>query len=228
MEATYHLNALQRGIDTTRVFPSRRDHPAHAERRQFILIPRDGSSIIIGLLELEHGLTELGLTEEEKAGVAAGGGPAVLRALGGDVGEVDALAEHVAGDGGFGGSDAEALGEDAAEVGAAGAVPEEAAVGAVGKLAVGGVGEALEFAGSLDAEDVLGFVDEAVRAAGLGEIVLELGELCCVLTHWERLVIYLCIKGDVGCERGNQRGMVTYEGSSLAFPSRYIGVARGE
>ena len=79
---------------------------------------------------------------------------AVVGGFSGDVGHVDALAECVAADGCFGRGDAQALREDATEIGATGAVPEEAAVATFG-VGEGGVGESAEFAGTLDAEDVL-------------------------------------------------------------------------
>lgn len=56
--------------------------------------------------------------------VGAAGG-AVVGRLGDHVGEVDALAEHVAGDGRFGRRDAQALAQDAGHVGDARAVPQQ-------------------------------------------------------------------------------------------------------
>ena len=111
--------------------------------------------------ELEHGLAELCLAQEQQARVAGVVGRAVACRLRGDVGEVDALAEHVAIDGRLGRGDAQALGEDAAEVGGARAMPEKTAVGV--EVGEGAVGEAGVFALAGDAEDVFDLWGISVR-----------------------------------------------------------------
>lgn len=148
---------------------------------------------VVAVGKLEHGIAQLGVTQQQKTHVGAVVGTAVVGGFAGHVGEVDTLAEHVAVDGGFGGCDAETLAEDTAEVGAAGAVPEEAAV-AVLEVGEGGFCEAVCFAFALDAEDVddLGLLVWGLRerergaylvgemvgcAARVVQIVRELAEL---------------------------------------------------
>lgn len=78
---------------------------------------------------------------------------AVVGGFGRDVRQIDSLAEHVAAYGCFRGCDAQALGEDASVVGAAGTVPQEATV--TFQVSKRGFFKAFIFTVSLDAEYVL-------------------------------------------------------------------------
>jgi hypothetical protein len=151
-----HHHPLQALMHNARVLPPHRLHPAPSQRREVSIAQCLSPCIRVRVFQLKHRFAELCLAEEKQPDVGAHGGEAVVCGLGGYVCEVDALAEHVARDWSFGGSDTQALGEDAAVVRAAGAVPEEAAVGEVGgKVGVFGVGEAGFFFGTGDAEDIL-------------------------------------------------------------------------
>ena len=95
----------------------------------------------------------------------------ILRRLARDISQVDALAESVAIDGSFGRGDAQTLGQDAAVVGGAGAVPEQAPVAFLELGELGG-GEAGGFAVAVDAEDVFEAEADVVgRAGGFDEVV---------------------------------------------------------
>ena len=188
-----NLHPLQVLIHNTRILPSTGytntlPKCGNTARRNRML---PGHIVAVG--KFEHGIAQLGVTQQQKTHVGAVVGAAVVGGFTGHVGEVDALAEHVAVDGRFGGCDAEALAEDTAEVGAAGAVPEEAAV-AVLEVGEGGFCEAVCFAFALDAEDIddLGLLVWGLRerdrgtylvremvgcAARVVQIVGELGEL---------------------------------------------------
>eukprot|EP00754_Rhynchopus_humris_P038508 Rhum_TRINITY_DN21127_c0_g1::Rhum_TRINITY_DN21127_c0_g1_i1::g.173164::m.173164 len=105
---------------------------------------------------------------------------AVVGRLGRAVGKVDALAEHVAGDGCLGWRDAQTLREDAAPVGDAGAVPEQLAV-----LVVDVLLEALLLALALQREDVehLQLVLRVRRALRLVAVLHNVGVLVRVLVQ---------------------------------------------
>ncbi len=141
----YYRHPLQILINTPSILPPPRRRRPLPPSSNKPLLPRDSRRIRIRALQFEHRLTQLRLTQQQQPHVPRDTGHAVIGAFGRDVGEVDAFAEHVAADGGFGRSDAEALGEDAAVVGAARAVPEETAV-ALCDFGVGGGGEAGFFA----------------------------------------------------------------------------------
>mmetsp|Transcript_18232 Transcript_18232/g.45718 ORF Transcript_18232/g.45718 Transcript_18232/m.45718 type:complete len:610 (-) Transcript_18232:269-2098(-) len=95
-----------------------------------VLLPRlaaRGRGLVLGGEPLVRA-AEAHLREEQHARGGLLVGEAVVGRLGGAVGEVDALAEHVAGGGRLGRRDAQTLRENAHPVGEAAAVPEQHAV----------------------------------------------------------------------------------------------------
>lgn len=167
-----HRHPLQALMHTPRILPARRNTPSTTQRRQFALVLRVRGRMAVSMHLLVHGITQLHITQHQQTHVAGVVRTAVVGGLGRHVGKVHALAEHVPVDRGFGGCDAETLAEDTTEVGTAGAVPEETAVGVL-EAAVG-VSEAVGFAGAFDAKDVDYAVAEVVCcASGVVEVLLE-------------------------------------------------------
>ncbi len=106
----YHHHSLQFGAHATRIFPSHRRRGAFTPGRDAPVLFGQIRGVGTAGFEFEHRSAELGFAEEEEAGVAGRVGLAVVGRLGGDVGEVDALAEGVAVHWCFGRGDAETLG----------------------------------------------------------------------------------------------------------------------
>lgn len=168
-----NTHPLQTLMNSLPIHPPLRRRPAHSKRRIRTVLLRLLLRMRVPGRDLIHRLPELRFDEEQQTGPAAHGGLAVLGRFAGHVGEVDALAEGVAVDGGFGRGDTEALREDTAVIGGAGAVPEEAFVGFL-EFGEFGFLKAIGFAGAVDAEDVFQSVfDPVTRAGGLDEVICQ-------------------------------------------------------
>lgn len=115
-------------MDTPGILPQLWPHPSFSPRRRHSLGQRVLAGSIRGVGQLEDGVAQFGLAEEEQGSPTRLIGSAVVGGLAGHVGEVDPLAEHVSADGSFRRGDTKSLIEDTGKVGHPRSVPEETTI----------------------------------------------------------------------------------------------------